>query len=424
MFYIAAIRAREILDSRGFPTVEASVELSGGAVGTAAVPSGASTGSGEALELRDGGDRFMGRGVLGSVQAIDREIAPALVGMDARRQAEVDACLNDLDGTPSKSRLGANSILAVSLAVARAGALSLGLPLYRHLGGMKARLLPVPQLNVLNGGAHADNNLDFQEFMIVPAGAQTFAAALQMGVEVYHSLKTLLSRRDLRTSVGDEGGFAPNLKSHDQALRLLVEAIQEAGYEAGRDVFLAVDAAASEFYRDGLYQVEGRKLDAGEMVDLYRTWVDSYPLVSIEDGLAEDDWEGWGTLTRELGSRVQLVGDDLFVTNTVRLTRGVAEGAGNSLLVKPNQIGSLTETIQAVQMAHLSGFTSVISHRSGETEDTFIADLAVGLTTGQIKSGAPARSERTAKYNRLLAIEAELGSEAVYGGLGSVLRLE
>lgn len=416
------ITAREIIDSRGCPTIQARVSLAGGASGTAAVPSGASTGSREALELRDGGSRYMGRGVLKAIEAVEEIIRPRLLGIDATRQAEIDAFLQELDGTPNKSRLGANSLLAVSLANARAAAEAVGLPLYRYLGGITARLLPVPQMNVLNGGAHAGNNLDMQEFMILPAGGRSFRDALRMGVEIYHNLRAILDDRGLSTGIGDEGGFSPDLETHDQALDLLVHAIERAGYEPGRDAFLAIDSAASEFYREGHYHLEGKTLDAGDMVRMYEGWLDSYPLVSIEDGLAEDDWDGWAHITDRLGSRVQLVGDDLFVTNTVYLARGIGAGAANALLVKVNQIGTLTETMQAIQLARTAGYSTVISHRSGDTEDTFIADLSVATASGQIKTGAPARSERTAKYNRLLEIEYELGPEAAYAGQGAVMR--
>lgn len=424
MSVISEIRAREILDSRGMPTVEVDVILDTGELGRASVPSGASTGKGEALELRDGGTRYGGMGVLKAVTGVEETIAPQLVGLDPCRQAALDSCLKEIDGTPNKSRLGANAILAVSLASARAAAESQGVPLYRYLGGLSARLLPVPQLNVINGGLHADNNLDVQEFMLLPAGASSFSEALAIGAEVYGSLRSLLSARGLGTNVGDEGGFAPSLESHQQALDLLMEATRAAGYEPGLHVFLGIDAAASEFFQEGSYRFEGRSVSSRDLIEIYRSWAGSYPLVSIEDGMAEDDWEGWSLLTEELGSSVQLVGDDVFVTNTVLLARGVAENAGNSLLVKLNQIGTLTEAIAALRMAHSAGYTTVVSHRSGETEDHFIADLSVGLASGQIKAGAPARSERTAKYNRLLRIEQELGSEAAFGGIGAVLRME
>ncbi len=422
MLMITGVTAGEILDSRGYPTVRARVSLAGGVWGEAAVPAGASTGQGEALELRDGGARYQGRGVLKAVDGIFESIAPALLGVDATRQTEIDTILRDLDGTPDKSRLGANAILAVSLAVARAAAGALGIPLYRYLGGVSARLLPVPQLNIINGGVHAGNNLNIQEFMIVPAGAPSFSEGLSAGSEVYHCLGDILRRRRMASGVGDEGGYCPDLKSHTEALDLMMEAIEGAGYRAGRDVYLAIDAAASEFCQDGVYRLGDEELGTRDMIDMYSSWIDRYPLVSIEDGLAEDDWQGWGQMTQTLGSRVQLVGDDLFVTNTAYLARGIAAGAANAMLVKPNQIGTLTETLQAIQMAHAAGYSTIISHRSGETEDTFIADLSVATASGQIKAGAPARTERTAKYNRLLAIQEQLGAESVYGGPGVILR--
>ncbi len=418
MSVIGDVIGREILDSRGNPTVEAEVQLEDGSVGRAAVPSGASTGAHEAVERRDGGARYGGKGVLTAVEAINGEIFDALSGLDALAQREIDQVLIDLDGTPNKSRLGANAILAVSLATAHAAARSLGLSLYRYLGGPMARLLPTPMMNVLNGGAHADNAVDLQEFMIMPVSATTFADALRMGTEVYHALKAALREKGLSTAIGDEGGFAPDLKSSRQALDFLVAAIEKAGYAPGEDVVLALDAAATEFYRDGAYHLtgEGRTLTAEEMVRYYEDLVDSYPIVSIEDGCAEDDWEGWKQLTAALGERCQLVGDDLFVTNPERLARGIEENVANAILVKLNQIGSLSETLETIELAHRSGYATVISHRSGETEDTTIADLAVATNAGQIKTGAPCRSERVAKYNQLLRIEEELDTAAEFAG--------
>ncbi|MDP3880276.1 MAG: phosphopyruvate hydratase [Dehalococcoidales bacterium] len=420
MSIISAVTAREILDSRGNPTLEAEVRLSDGATGRAAVPSGASTGQYEAVELRDGDSRYNGLGVLRAVNNVNHEIASAITGMVAD-QAAIDHRLTELDGTDNKSRLGANAILGVSLAVAHAAADSAHLPLYQHVGKSGNYTLPVPMLNILNGGKHAANSTDFQEFMVVPAGAASFHQALQMGVEVYHSLKRVLKDRGLNTNVGDEGGFAPSLPSNKQAIEAILAAIEKAGYHPGRDCFIALDPAASEFYRDGRYvlSIEGVSLSSAEMADYYSQWVASYPIISIEDGLAEDDWEGWQLLTQKLGARVQLVGDDLYVTNVSRLSRGIKLRASNSILIKPNQIGTLTETIAAVEMAHRAGWTAVVSHRSGETEDTTIADLAAGLNTGQIKTGAPCRSERTAKYNRLLKIEEELGTKARFAGMGA-----
>jgi enolase len=420
MSVIAALRAREIIDSRGNPTLEAECLLDDGSLGRAAVPSGASTGEHEALELRDGDkSRYVGKGVSKAVRNVHETIAPALLGNDPFDQVCVDRLLLDLDGTPLKSKLGANAILGVSLAVAKAAAASSGMPLYRYLGGTSASLLPVPMLNVLNGGAHADNNVDLQEFMIVPVGAASFAEALRWGVEVYHSLKAVLRKRSLATAVGDEGGFAPDLDSNEAALQVLLEAIEKAGYAPGAQIALALDVAASELFQDGVYVLEGeggRKLDAGALVDWYAGLCDRYPIVSIEDGFAEDDWSGWAAITQRLGTKVQLVGDDLFVTNVERLSRGIREGVGNSILVKLNQIGSLTETFEAIQMARDAGYTAVISHRSGETEDVTIADLAVASRAGQIKTGAPCRTDRVAKYNQLLRIEEELGAGARYPG--------
>ncbi|RMF74724.1 MAG: phosphopyruvate hydratase [Alphaproteobacteria bacterium] len=418
MSVILDVIGREILDSRGNPTVEAEVHLEDGSVGRAAVPSGASTGAHEAVERRDGGARYGGKGVLTAVEAINGEIFDALSGLDALAQREIDQVLIDLDGTPNKSRLGANAILAVSLATAHAAARSLGVSLYRYLGGPMARLLPTPMMNVLNGGAHADNAVDLQEFMIMPVSATTFADALRMGAEVYHALKAALKEKGLSTAIGDEGGFAPDLKSSREALDFLVAAIEKAGYAPGEDVVLALDAAASEFYRDGAYHLagEGRSLTAEEMVRYYEELVDSYPIVSIEDGCAEDDWAGWRQLTAALGERCQLVGDDLFVTNPERLARGIEENVANAILIKLNQIGTLSETLETIELAHRSGYATVISHRSGETEDVTIADLAVATNAGQIKTGAPCRSERVAKYNQLLRIEEELDTAAEFAG--------
>jgi enolase len=413
---IERIVARQVLDSRGNPTVEAEVFTSGGGFGRAAVPSGASTGIHEAVELRDGGERWAGKGVTRAVGNIRDQIAPALVGVDAVRQEHIDQVMMDLDGTPTKSNLGANAILAVSLAVSRAAAASLRLPLYRYLGGPPARVLPVPCLNVLNGGAHAANSVDIQEFMLVPAGLATFSEALRAGVEVYHALKRVAAGRGLGTNVGDEGGFAPDLPTNESALELLVEAIDSAGYRLGEDIALALDVAASELYQEGLYDLEGRKLDSDEMTGYLADLADRYPLVSIEDGMAEEDWEGWKTLTGRLGDQLQLVGDDIFVTNEEILRRGIAEGAANAILIKVNQIGSVSETLHTMGTAKAASYVTMISHRSGETEDTFISHLAVATNAGQIKTGAPARGERTAKYNQLLRIEESLGSEARYAG--------
>ncbi|HEX5180176.1 MAG TPA: phosphopyruvate hydratase [Gemmatimonadaceae bacterium] len=421
MSEIIEILAREILDSRGNPTVEADVVLDSGVTGRAAVPSGASTGEHEALELRDGDPkRYGGKGVLRAVQHIEETILPAVRGLDATDQVEIDHTLLALDGTPNKERLGANSMLAVSMAVARAAATDVGLPLYRYLGGPMARTLPVPMMNVLNGGAHATNTVDFQEFMIVPLGAETFAEALRMGAEVFHSLKKVLVKRGLATGVGDEGGFAPDLKSDEDALAVLIEAIEGAKYAPGKQVALALDPAASELYdKNGHYVFKksgAGTLDAHAMIDLYARWLDRFPIVSIEDGLAEDDWDGWAALTAALGDRVQLVGDDIFVTNTSRLARGIESHVGNAILIKVNQIGTLTETLEAIEMARSAGYLSVISHRSGETEDVFISDLAVATSAGQIKTGSVSRGERVAKYNQLLRIEEMLGESAEYPG--------
>ncbi|MEE9206027.1 MAG: phosphopyruvate hydratase [Acidimicrobiia bacterium] len=416
MTTITSIRAREVLDSRGNPTVEAEVTLAGGHFGRAAVPSGASTGALEAIELRDGGNRFGGKGVTRAVQHVNDSIAPLLLGYDATDQESLDQAMLDLDGTPNKAKLGANAILAVSLASARAAAVGLGLPLFRYLGGPAARLLPVPQLNVLNGGAHAANSVDIQEFMLIPAGFGTFRESLRAGVEVYHALKKVLAGRGLATNVGDEGGFAPNLAADRDALELLMEAVTAAGYEPGAQIGFAIDSAANEFYREGRYRLDGGALTSEELVDYYVGLVDDFPIVSIEDGLAEDDWDGWATLTERLGSRVQLVGDDLFVTNEDLLQRGISEGIANSILIKVNQIGSLSETLHTMERAERASYTRVVSHRSGETEDTFISHLAVATNAGQIKTGAPARAERTAKYNQLLRIEQQLGDGARFAG--------
>ena len=416
---IAGVRAREILDSRGNPTVEADVTLAGGASGRAAVPSGASTGAHEAAELRDGdAARYRGRGVRRAVAHAGGELREAVAGLDAAAQAEVDRALIEADGSPGKARLGANAVLAVSLAAAKAAAAASGLPLYRWLGGEDARLLPAPLCNVLNGGAHAADSTDFQEFMIVPAGAPSFADALRWASEVHHALRELLAERGLATSVGDEGGFAPSLAANRDAVELLVEAIARAGHRPGEDVAIALDPAVTELHADGRYELarEGRTLDAAGLAALWEQWTREYPIVSIEDGMAEDDWDGWRALTARLGERVQLVGDDLFVTNAGRLRRGVAERAANAILIKPNQIGTLTETLETIGLARAAGFATVISHRSGETEDTTIAHLAVATGAGQIKAGAPARSDRTAKYNELLRIEEALGPAARYAG--------
>ncbi|MEO6120927.1 MAG: phosphopyruvate hydratase [Acidimicrobiales bacterium] len=424
MSAIEHIVGRQVLDSRGNPTVEVEVHLESGASGRALVPSGASTGSFEACERRDGGQPYRGLGVLGAVQSVSAEIAGVLAGMEALDQRALDLALIDLDGTDNKSRLGANAMLGVSLATARAGADELGLPLYRYLGGVNAHVLPVPMLNVLNGGAHADNSLDCQEFMVMPVGAASFSEALRWGAEVYHTLRGLLHDRGLTTAVGDEGGFAPSLGHNEDAIVLLVEAIERAGRVPGEEVAIALDPAATELWRDGAYHLdgEGRTLSSQEMVAWWSELCDRYPIVSIEDGMAEDDWDGWTALTRALGNRVQLVGDDLFVTNAERLARGIEAGAANSVLVKLNQIGTLTETLDTMALAGRAGYTAVVSHRSGETEDTTIADLAVATNCGQIKTGAPARGERVAKYHRLLRIEDGLGEAASYLGAAALAR--
>ena len=424
MSEIVLIHPRAVLDSRGNPTVEVEVVLDSGATGRAAVPSGASTGAREALELRDGGDRWGGKGVTKAVAAVADEIAPRLVGWDALDQRGLDQAMRDLDGTDDKSKLGANAILGVSLAVAHAAAAELDLPLFRYLGGPDAHLLPVPLMNVLNGGAHADNSVDFQEFMFAPIGADTFGQAVEWGATAYHVLKKTIKDRGLATGVGDEGGFAPDLRSNEEAVELLLDAIAAAGYEPGRDIALALDPATSELYEGGSYVLasEDRKLSGDEMTELWAGWIDRYPIVSLEDGMAEDDWESWRSLTDAIGGRCQLVGDDLFVTNTEILQQGIDKGVANSILVKPNQIGSLSETLDCVRIAHRASYTTVISHRSGETEDATIADVAVGTNAGQIKLGAPARGERTAKYNQLLRIEDALGDTARYAGSSAFRR--
>jgi len=413
---IKSITAREILDSRGNPTVEVDVQLEDGSWARAAVPSGASTGAFEAAELRDGGSRYLGKSVSGAVENVRTKIAPALIGQDGLDQKGLDEKMIALDATVNKSSLGANAILGVSLAVARAAAVSKKLPFYKFIGGEKATLLPIPMMNILNGGAHADTNVDIQEFMIAPIGAPSFKEGLRYGAEIYQSLKSVLKKRGLATSIGDEGGFAPNLESNRAALDLIIEAVEKAGYKMGSDIGLAMDVAATEFYKDGSYHFEGSNLSATEMINYYQGLLDSYPLLSIEDPLSEDDWSGWADITKAMGASVQLVGDDLFVTNPTRLAQGISQGCANALLVKVNQIGTLTETLAAVDMAHKAGYRSMMSHRSGETEDTTIADLSVAALCGQIKTGAPARSERVAKYNQLLRIEEELGSKAQYAG--------
>jgi len=427
MTTIVDVIAREILDSRGNPTIEVDVQLESGAIGRAAIPSGASTGEHEAVELRDGDKaRFLGKGVLKAVENVNEKIADEICDFDALYQAELDQKLIEIDGTPNKSVLGANAILGVSLAAAKAVAQTLGIPLYRYIGGVNARTLPVPMMNILNGGKHADNNVDFQEFMIMPAGAPNFAEALRMGAEVFHSLKSVLGKKGYNTAVGDEGGFAPNLKSNDEALEVILEAIDKAGYKAGEEIVIALDPAASEFYvkeKDAyhLFKSDPDKMIPKEkMVDFWAGWASKYPIVSIEDGLAEDDWEGWKIMTEKLGNKIQLVGDDLFVTNTERLEQGIDKGVANSILIKVNQIGTLTETLNAIEMAKKASYTNVISHRSGETEDTTIADIAVATNAGQIKTGSISRTDRIAKYNQLLRIEEELGDMAVYPGFAAL----
>jgi enolase len=426
MTEIVSIHAREILDSRGNPTVEADVTLEGGAMGRAAVPSGASTGEHEAVELRDGDkDHYLGKGVLQAVENIESVLAPELTGMDATNQRLLDQTMVALDGTPNKARLGANAILAVSMAAARASATALRLPLYRYLGGANACVLPVPMMNILNGGAHADNNVDFQEFMVMPAGAESFSEALRWGTEVFHTLKGVLKKNGYNTSVGDEGGFAPSLKSNEEAIELILQAIDIAGYTAGEDIFICLDPAASEFFDKSKSKYVFKKSDKSEytgeeMAAYWEAWARKYPIVSIEDGLDENDWAGWKSITESIGNNIQLVGDDLFVTNTERLEKGINEGVANSILIKVNQIGTVTETLEAIQMARRYGYTSIISHRSGETEDTFIADLAVATGAGQIKTGSASRTDRIAKYNQLLRIEEQLGQTADFPGLDAV----
>ncbi|HTY63889.1 MAG TPA: phosphopyruvate hydratase [Acidobacteriota bacterium] len=417
---ICAITAREILDSRGNPTIEAEISLEGGFKGRAAVPSGASTGTHEAVELRDGdAARFLGKGVLRAVENVNTVIAPAILGENAFNQRNLDQILIDLDGSPNKGKLGANALLSVSMAAARASSTALGVPLFRYLGGTNACILPVPMMNILNGGVHADNNLDLQEFMIVPAGAETFAKSLRMGVETFHALKSVLKKKGYNTAVGDEGGFAPNVKSNEEALDLIVEAIQKAGYKPGQQVYLALDVAASEFFEEGKYHFKkstGARLDADQIIKLYEGWIRQYPIVSIEDGMAEDDWQGWISLTSALGEKIQLVGDDVFVTNAKRLQNGIGDGVANSILIKLNQVGTLSETMDTIELAKVDGYTTVISHRSGETEDSFIADLAVATNAGQIKTGSASRTDRVCKYNQLLRIEEELKNQARFMG--------
>jgi len=426
MSSIVDVVAREILDSRGNPTVEADVLLESGVMGRAAVPSGASTGTREAIELRDGDkQRYLGKGVLRAVEHVNTEISEAIMGLDATEQSFIDKILIDLDGTENKSRLGANALLAVSMAVAKAAADDCGLPLYRYFGGSGAMQMPVPMMNIINGGAHANNSLDMQEFMIVPVGAQSFRDALRCGAEVFHALKGLLQQRGMPTTVGDEGGFAPNLPSHEAALQLCMEAIDKAGYQAGQDVLLALDCASSEFFKDGRYMLESEnlQLSSGQFADYLAALADKYPIISIEDGMAESDWDGWKILTERMGRKIQIVGDDLFVTNTKILREGIAEGVANSILIKVNQIGTLTETFAAIEMAKRAGYTAVISHRSGETEDTIIADIAVGANTLQIKTGSLSRSDRVAKYNQLLRIEEDLGDTVGYPGRDAFYQL-
>lgn len=427
MTIINDIYAREILDSRGNPTVEVEVILESGAMGRAAVPSGASTGAYEAVELRDGDkERYMGKGVLQAVDNVNTVIAPEIIGYDALDQVAIDQAMIELDGTPNKGKLGANAILGVSMAVAKAAANALDMPLYKYLGGFNAKELPVPMMNILNGGKHADNNVDIQEFMVMPVGAPDFAEALRMCAEIFHNLKTVLKSRGLNTAVGDEGGFAPNLKSNEEALEVIIEAITKAGYRPGQDAMLALDVAATELYKDGKYVLEGegKTKTADEMIEFYEQLVSKYPIISIEDGLSEDDWEGWKKLTEKLGSKIQLVGDDLFVTNTERLNRGIETGTANAILIKVNQIGTLTETFDAIEMAKRAGYTAVVSHRSGETEDATIADIAVATNAGQIKTGAPSRTDRVAKYNQLLRIEEELSEVAGYKGINTFYNIK
>jgi enolase len=427
MTIISNVYAREVLDSRGNPTVEVEVYLESGYIGRAIVPSGASTGAFEAVELRDGDKgRYLGRGVEKAVENVNEIIAPEVIGFDALDQVSVDNMMIELDGTPNKAKLGANAILAVSMAVARAAAEALQVPLYTYLGGFNAKQLPVPMMNIINGGEHADNNIDVQEFMVIPVGATTFKEALRTGAEIFHNLKAVLKDKGLNTAVGDEGGFAPNLGSNEEAITTIISAIERAGYKPGVDVFLGMDVASTEFFRDGKYHLEGegKSFTSAEFVDLLASWVDKYPIISIEDGCSEDDWAGWKLLTDKLGKRVQLVGDDLFVTNTERLSRGIEEGIGNSILVKVNQIGTLTETFDAIEMAKRAGYTAIISHRSGESEDTTIADIAVATNAGQIKTGAPSRTDRVAKYNQLLRIEDQLADVAQYAGAKAFYNLK
>jgi len=421
MTEIVSIFSREVLDSRGNPTIEVEVYLSGGSMGRAIVPSGASTGEHEALEKRDGDKtRYLGKGVIETCAKLNEELAPEIIGYDALEQTDIDQAMIETDGTPNKSKFGANAILGISMAACRAAANAVGLPLYRYIGGIAANVLPVPMMNVLNGGKHADNNVDFQEFMIMPRGAKSFSHALRMGTETFHSLKSVLKSKGLNTTVGDEGGFAPDLKSNEQAVEFILKAIEKAGYKPGEDIFIALDPASSEFYDDEakLYVLksEDKKLTSEQMVRYYTKWVDKYPIISIEDGLAEDDWEGWQLLTAKLGSRIQLVGDDIFVTNVERLKEGIQKNVGNAILIKLNQIGTVTETMNAIHLARKAGYRYIISHRSGETEDTFIADFAVATGAGQIKTGSTSRTDRIAKYNQLLRIEEEIGSQAFFGG--------
>jgi enolase len=427
MSMITDVYAREVLDSRGNPTVEVEVTLESGGKGRAIVPSGASTGAYEAVELRDGDkSRYLGKGVLKAVENVNVTIAPEIIGLDALDQVLIDRKMIELDGTPNKAKLGANAILAVSMAVAHAAADALDIPLYTYLGGFNAKTLPVPMMNIVNGGEHADNNIDVQEFMVLPVGASSFKEALRIGAEIFHNLKSVLKDKGLNTAVGDEGGFAPNLGSNEEAITTIISAIERAGYKPGVDVFLGMDVASTEFYKDGKYHLEGegRSFTSAEFVDLLASWADKYPIITIEDGCSEDDWEGWKLLTERLGGKVQLVGDDLFVTNTERLSRGIEENIGNSILVKVNQIGSLTETFDAIEMAKRAGYTAVISHRSGESEDSTIADIAVATNSGQIKTGAPSRTDRVAKYNQLLRIEDQLGSTAQYAGKSAFYNLK
>lgn len=427
MTIIMDIYAREVLDSRGNPTVEVEVELESGGFGSAIVPSGASTGAHEAVELRDGdNERYLGKGVEKAVKNVNEIIAPEIIGYDALDQVAIDQAMIELDGTPNKSKLGANAILAVSMAVARAAASSLDIPLHTYLGGFNAKHLPVPMMNIINGGEHADNNVDVQEFMILPVGATNFKEALRMGAEIFHNLKLVLKEKGLSTTVGDEGGFAPNLDSNEAAILIIIEAIEKAGYKPGEEVFLGMDVASTELFKNGTYTLagEGKSFTPAEFVNLLTSWVDRYPIISIEDGCSEDDWEGWKLLTKKLGSKIQLVGDDLFVTNTERLTTGIEQGIANSILIKVNQIGTLTETFEAIEMAKRAGYTAVISHRSGESEDSTIADIAVATNAGQIKTGAPSRTDRVVKYNQLLRIEDNLGNTAYYDGLKSFYNLK